>query len=258
MLGSGDNRWIVTTPRRRADLNAKARETAERLGLPFVIRDEDSFDTVFEQTGAEAIYVETDDYPLIHTHAGQLFFHENTAGRRTTHTGKPDALLRALETRPGDHILDATLGLACDALVVATSLGDGKLTGIESNPLLADLVRRGFKNYTFKKKHLKGAADKIEVVCSDHTEFMRSRGDGEFDLVYFDPMFPLTVKASPMMQRVRALADKTPLSREALDEAVRVARRRVVVKGRRGCFGPFDFPRIIQSGRTVFYGIIDV
>ncbi|MFA6448185.1 MAG: class I SAM-dependent methyltransferase [bacterium] len=258
MPGSDDNRWIVTAPRRRGALYAKAAKTAERLGLPYVERGEDSFATIFERTGAIAAFVETEDFPLIQTQAGQLFFHENTAGRRTTHPGRTDALLRALETRPDDRILDATVGLACDALVIATSLDSGKITGVESNPLLADLVSRGLKEYTFKKTHLESAADKIEIVHADHVEFMRTLGDGEYDLIYFDPMFTETVSASPMMQRVRALADKTQLSEEALREAARVARRRVVVKGRRGCFGPFNFPRIIQSGRTVFYGIIDV
>jgi 16S rRNA G966 N2-methylase RsmD len=258
MRGSGDNRWIVTTPRRRPDLNAKARETAGRLGLLFVERGVDPFHAVFARTGADAAYVETDDHPLIQTSAGQLFFHENTAGRRTMHSGRTDAVLRALDPQPGDHILDATIGLACDALVIATSPAVRKVTGVESNPLLADLVSRGLKNYTFKKKHLEAGADKITVVCGDNIAFMRSRRDAEFDLVYFDPMFTETVTASPMMQRVRAVADKTPLAEEALREAARVARRRIVVKGRRGCFDPIEFTRIIQSGRTIFYGIIDL
>jgi hypothetical protein len=258
MRGSSAERWIVTTPRRRHDLNRKARETAARLGLEFIARGVEPFDRIFERAGADAAYVETDKFPLIHTAAGEIYFHINTAGRRTSHGGEPDALIRALAPRPEDSVLDATLGIGCDALVIATQLTSGKLTGVESNPLLADLVSRGLCDYHFKKDYLREAAGRIEVVRSDHLEFLKGRADDEFDLIYFDPMFEETVAASPTMQRIKALAEKTPLTEAAVVEARRVARRRIVIKGRRGRFLPIDFPETIPSGKTIFYGIIDV
>lgn len=259
MSGSNADRWIVTTPRRRYDLNKRANETAGRLGLKFVARQADPYEKIFEETGAEAAYVETDDYPIIHTRAGDFYFHINTAGRRTKNVEEPDTLIRALEPLPGDHILDATLGIACDALVVATRLTTGIITGVESNLLLADLARRGLNDYDYKRKeYLKQAALRIEVVNADHKEFLRGCADGEYDLIYFDPMFEETVVTSNSMQRQRAVADMEPLSTEAVSEAKRVAKRRIVIKGRRGRFLPVEFDRILSSGKTIFYGIIDV
>ncbi len=258
MHGSSDDPWIVTTPRRRTDLEMKARATAERLGVRFISRGADPFHIIFERTGAHAAIVETDEHPVIQTAAGSFFFHENTAGLRTSHNGETDALLRALDPQADDHVLDATLGIACDALVIATSLESGRLLGLESNPLIADVVARGLVEYSFKKKHLKAAAEHIDVLRADHSEFLKNRAENEFDLVYFDPMFSETVTASSSMQRIREIADKTPLSGETLREAGRVARRRIVVKGRRGCFEPIEFDRIIPSGKSIFYGIIDV
>ena len=62
------------------------------------------------------------------------------------------------------------------------------------------------------------------------------------------------------MQRIREIAQDTPLDIETLTLARRAARRRVVIKGRRGCFLNLDsqFDEIVPSGGTVFYGIINV
>lgn len=261
MHGSSAEPWVVTTPRKRGDLNGAAERTARRLGLPFVERGDSSFDAIFERSGASAIYVEMDEHALIQTKAGPIIYHEGTAVLRTKKKKEPDALLRALEPLPGDRVLDATLGMACDSLVIATRLIDGKITGLESNILLADLVARGLKDRRFKRKHIEEAARMIEVVHTDHLDFLRRCGDGAFDLVYFDPMFSETVEASSSMKRIKQIADDRPLNVEALAEAERVARRRIVVKGRRGIFEPIvfsRFPRIIPSGRSIFYGIIDV
>ena len=50
------------------------------------------------------------------------------------------------------------------------------------------------------------------------------------DVVYLDPMFRYSVQGSSNMQPLHQIADRRPLRRELLQEACRVARRRVVVK----------------------------
>jgi 16S rRNA (guanine1516-N2)-methyltransferase len=258
MHGSSGDRWIVTTPRKRADLNPAGEHTARRLGLRFAARGETSFAALFEQFGVAGIYVETDEGPLIETRFGSIIYHENTSPLRTKKGAKPDALLRALEPRPADSVLDATIGMGCDSLVIATALDAGRVTGLESSILLADLVARGLTNREFKKKHISEAAARIKVARADHLDFLRGCADGSYDLIYFDPMFAESVEASTVMRRIRQIADARPLSSDALAEARRAARRRIVVKGRRGFFEDIEFDRIIQSGNTVFYGVIDV
>jgi len=259
MSGSSAEPWVVTTPRKRFDLNAKAEETAARLNLRFAVRGDNSVDKLLESMNAKGLYVETDGAPLIQTSEGAFRFHENTSGQRTKNLGATDALLRALEPRPSDNVLDATLGIACDALVIATALtGGGKLVGLESCPILADMTRRGIESCDIKAANIREASRRIHVVSADHSEYMRRANDGEFDLVYFDPMFPETVAGSAAMRRMRAVADERPLSAESISQAIRIAARRVVVKGRRGYFNDIRFSKIIESGRSIYYGVIEV
>jgi len=249
---------IVTTPRKRDDLEARAIETSRRIKLPYVPRNERSYEKIFEETGAYAIYVEGSEEPFVHTRKGKLFFHENTSGMRTGTPGQADTLTKALGLKADHLVLDATLGLATDSLVAASHLGSGRITGLESNPMLADITSRGLKEYTFSSGRLQSAAARIKVVNADHREFLRKCGDDDYDEVYFDPMFQKTVEQSSSMQRLREIAEKAPLDIETVEEACRVARRRVVVKARRGCFGSIEFTSVMPSGNRIIYGIIEV
>ncbi len=253
-----ENICVVTTPRKRTDLEPRAIETAVRTGLTYIPRNEYSFVKIFEKTGAAAIYVEADDAPFIQTQKGRFFYHENTAGMRTKNVSVPDPVIRALDVRPGDSIIDATMGLGCDSLVIATALGGGSLIGIESSVPIADIVKRGLNDYSYTSDALADAAKKITVIRADNIEYLRKCSDSSADTVYFDPMFTDTIETSSSMQRLKQLADHSPLTTEVIEEARRVARRRVAVKTRRGSFGAIGFTDVIPSGNTIIYGIIRI
>mgnify|MGYP006287075325 CR=1 FL=1 len=249
---------IVTTPRKREDIEPRAIETSRRLRLPYIPRNDRSYTRMMEDTGAAAIYVEGSEAPFIHSGKGRLFFHENTAGMRTKKPVVSDKVVKALDVRADYLVLDCTLGLATDALVVASCLGGGRVIGLESNVMIADIVKRGLKDYSFTSSRLESAAARIKVIHSAHTDFLKKSGDGEYDCVYFDPMFEKTIEESSSMQRLRAVADTSPLSPDAVREACRVARHRVVVKCRRGCFGELEFTDVYPSGNRIIYGIVEV
>ena len=250
---------IVTTPREREDLESAAQATARRLGLKFVPRAGLSLKKLFEEFGVAGVWVEGET-PVLHTRLGPIKYHEGSAVLRTKpNRTERDALARALDLRPDDHILDATPGMAVDALVAATYLNDsGRITGVEASPLLCELVRLGLRRHTFKTPALAAAAQRIELVCASHAEYLESCGGDSFDAVYFDPMFDHTVQASAMMQRIRCVAVEDPLTPEALALAGRAARRCVVVKTRRGFFSDINFHDYIPSGSSVGYGVIHV
>ncbi|MFH1538674.1 MAG: class I SAM-dependent methyltransferase, partial [bacterium] len=154
---------------------------------------------------------------------------------------------------------DCTLGLACDALVAAAHAGDGgEVVGLERNLLLHTLVSDGLREYGFSSPALAGAARRIRPVLVDHLEYLESCEKKSFDVVYFDPFFEKTVPASASMQVMREVSELRGLSAEAVEAASRVARKRVVVKCRRGEFGKFEFDRTIEAGNRVIYGIIDL
>ncbi|MEW6203605.1 MAG: class I SAM-dependent methyltransferase, partial [bacterium] len=215
-----------------------------------------SYERLFREHGAKAVLIITDEAPFIHTKKGKIFFHENTAGRRTKNPEHRDPLIRIIEPNPNDTILDCTLGLACDALVAASSLTDGCVVGLELNPLLEYLVRDGLCSYRFSSPALTAAARRIKTINTDHLDFLRRCKDDSYDIVYFDPMFISPVEASQSMQRIREIAETEPLSDDSVREACRVARRKVIIKGRRGCFAALKFNEILPAGNRVFYGAL--
>jgi 16S rRNA (guanine1516-N2)-methyltransferase len=140
--------------------------------------------------------------------------------------GEVDPLVRDASLRPGDEVLDATLGLGGDALVAAQATG-ARVLGIEKSALLA-----AFSCCTLRRLPRHGAAPGrlVEVVLGDHRVVLAQAKDRSFDVVLLDPMFDKAGAAGPLFDLVRQNADHAPLDRETLAQAQRVARRGVLVK----------------------------
>ena len=249
---------IVTTSRGRRDLGDRARAAAARLDVPFVPREGTSFNKMFDEYDAACVWVETGEAPVVNTRRGAITYHEGTSVLRTKWLPqKTDPLARALDLQPGDSVLDATLGMGWEALVVAAHLGPGgAVTGIEASLVLCELVRFGLENYRFRTARLAQAAARITPVHACHADFLARCEPGSYDAVYFDPMFERTVQASTMMQRIREVAVDDALSPDLLHRAVKIARRRVAVKCRRGEFMDFAFDDFIPSGGSVGYAVV--
>ena len=140
-----------------------------------------------------------------------------------------DQLVRVAGLREGERVLDCTLGLGADAQVAARLVGPGgSVIALEKSPALYLLARHGLKGL---ERH--PAACAVSVVYADAAEFLRTLPDGAFDVVLFDPMFESPKKAQPGFALLRRHADYSPLTRETVEEARRVARRVVVLKGSR-------------------------
>jgi hypothetical protein len=129
------------------------------------------------------------------------------------------------------------------------------VVGIEASPALAAWVAEGLRRLDLEP------ARRIEVRAGDHEAALAALPDRSFDAVFFDPMFRHARAEPGGFALLRRLADPRPLSREALDRARRVARRRVVVKD--GAPG-WDLARLgltpLPSARGAhrYYGVIDV
>jgi hypothetical protein len=84
--------------------------------------------------------------------------------------------------------------------------------------------------------------------------------DRSFDIVYFDPMFRAPILKSSNVNPIRTLANMQPLTAEAIQQACRLARKKVVVKD---AAGSSEFARLgintIVGGKysSISYGIID-
>lgn len=237
---------------------------ATELGVRFVERRERGVERTLDEEGLASLVVVSAEGIFWQPRAGgRFFFHPNMAFvriRSAERSGLADPLVRAARIAPGDRVLDATLGLGADAIVVSHTLGAaGTLVGIEASPLIAALVRRGLATYPHR---LAPALRRIEVVRGDHRALLADPAwaGGGWDAILFDPMFERTVSASNGLDGVRLLACYDRLAPATLAAARRLVRKAVVVKGRRedGCLASLGPDHIVHGRHNrVAYGVFE-
>lgn len=206
-----------------------------------------------------------------------LFFHPSMALLRMINIkrGIGDRFLNALKVEAGDLIIDATMGIASDALISAWAVGvKGKVIAIEYASLIYLLVNEGLKqlketdapkvtNIDKEKawQDLAQAASRIETICADHNSLLTQLPDDSVDIIYFDPMFRDTVVTSSSIKPLKNLSHPEPLQIETIKQACRVARKRIVLKERKngGEFERLGF-RIIEDGKysSISFGVIEL
>lgn len=140
--------------------------------------------------------------------------------------GPPDPLVAAADLKAGERVLDATLGLAGDALLAAQATNT-TVVGLEQSGLLGAFTQAGL---TRLPGHGREPGSLIDVRHQDHRSFLKAQQTGSFDVVLLDPMFRIKGDAGPLFDLLRAHADHAELTKETLTEARRVARRGVLVK----------------------------
>ncbi len=133
-----------------------------------------------------------------------------------------DPLVRVLDLRPGERVLDCTLGFGHDALVLAAAGADVLALEVFA-PLLA-FTLSGLSAYH-------PAGRRVHARRADHAAFLAAAPADTFDHVYLDPMFPpAEAGISNTWSALRTFAVGPRLPRAVLLDALRVARRTVVVK----------------------------
>lgn len=238
-------------------------QLAKQLHVTYHRRQKEGLPKMFQRLQkSEAIVVTREGVRWQGRKGHHFFFHPSMSQLRVQamSAGKEDPLVAVAGVRKGDHVLDCTLGLASDAIVSAVAVGDeGRVVGLESEPIIALLVEHGLKTYKSDVTLLEEAMRSIKVVCADYESFLARCPDRSFDLIFFDPMFRQTVHASAGMRALKHLAESRPLDSDAVDQAMRVARRRIVLKERRGSseFARLGF-RVVRESHTHALGIIDI
>ena len=224
---TGSQRPLVVTTAPSGD-PAEARELADRFGLRAEFRsDKRVADLLREAIGA----------PVLVLGSRRADLHERGRTYRATvgmaflrvlrlRKGETDPLVANAALRPGDSVLDATLGLGGDALVCAQVTGSPVL-GLEMNPTIAAFTQAALRRLP---RQAREPARLIHVIRADHREWLKRQPTGSFDVVLLDPMFRRTGDAAPLFELLRAHAEHSPLDPQTLREAQRVARRGVLVK----------------------------
>lgn len=173
--------------------------------------------------------------------------------------GRGQTIARAVGLKGGANpsVLDATAGLGRDAFVLA-SLGC-TVTLVERSPVVAALLEDGLRraaehpdtaSIVARMRLLQGNAIAILSGLDD---------DARPEVVYLDPMFPPRGKAAQVKKEMRlfhTLVGKDEDAAELLTQALKVARKRVVVKRPRlapAIDGPK--PSMVIEGKTTRYDV---
>lgn len=242
----------------------RARDYATKLGIAYVERGSYSVAGVSRQAGGcSVLVVLQQEIRLYQPDVEVMTFHPSMAFVRAKRLfkGIPDVMLEAAGIQDGDHVLDCTAGLGADSMMFAVGVGErGKVIAVEASQELAALLHTGLSTYTSSVPAFDEALARIEVRHQDHLSLLKKLPDQSVDIVYFDPMFRHPVMESSSLSPLRSLANHAALTEEAVAEACRVARRRVVLKEKKGC-GEFDrlgFTVQIRPHSNIVYGVIAV
>lgn len=226
---------VTTTKNPQNNQLLKIKEIQEKLNLSYVERKNYSIADLIEKYNCDYLFVVKRDKLVLADINTELFWHPNMAllKIKAMQKGESDPIIKAMDLKKGDSVLDCTLGFAADSLVVSSYLGDrGTIIGTEFNKFIAYLTAEGLKNYNTDDLEIKSAMQRIKIINADYRDYLKSLEDKSFDIVYFDPMFKVPNKKSAFMNSLRPFAEHSYLTSEIINEALRVARKRVVAKDR--------------------------
>ncbi|MDQ0253626.1 hypothetical protein J2S74_000998 [Evansella vedderi] len=256
---------IVTTSGRPNDsIIREAEKIAKELNIPYKSRNKQSVDGMIAKHKASVIVVGKE---RITAQALQeqdpFFFHPNAAmfrAKRWMKT-KEDPLVQACNLKEGDSFLDATMGLASDAIIASLATGpNGEVIGIEESEMIAFIVKSGLSNYESNVSEIDEALRRIRVYSHSNLEWLRKAETDSMDVVYFDPMFEEEVSGSNGFDPMRPFTVKSSFTEEVLEEAKRVAKKRVVLKDhfRSDRFQKFGFSVQVRPSATYHFGTIEM
>ncbi len=224
---------VTTSLRENENLTTKAKKISHLLNAPFFHRRNQGIQDMIESNDMLGILVVCSSKITFISHGGEFFYHPGIAKLRIKEikNGKTDQMIKAMDLKHGDSLLDCTLGLGSDALIASYFTGSGNIIGLEKSTIIGLIVSEGMKSYVDNSDpDLMGAMRKIKVISTDHRDYIKTLPDNSVDIVYFDPMFRAPNKKSCSINTLRPLADYAPLSQETIKDAFRVARKRVVIK----------------------------
>ena len=250
---------IVSTKKKPSLEDIKrAKEISKALNLPYFKRGKLTIEKLFKKVKeifktdkVRLLLVENLNLKLITPNKKELFFHPGLLKIRFLNILKKekqnidsndDLFYKVLDLKEGDLVLDCNLGLCQDALLCAYKTKN-TVIGLEIDKVIALVVRDGLKKYNFtgKMKIFNKLKENLYTVCIDNKKYLETAKDNSFDVVYFSPMFINPKWECSQMMPLREIAIKSFPDKETLENAKRVARKRVVIKINKGAHELFDY-----------------
>ncbi|WP_419956331.1 class I SAM-dependent methyltransferase [Neobacillus niacini] len=226
--------FVTTAGRTNEQMIEKAIEIADKLAVLYIPRRKKSIQTLQIETNSECIVAGKERLELFSLGEEQpFFFHPNSAMFRIKRlaNGEHDPFAEAAQLTKGMTFLDCTLGLASDSIVASYLVGDeGMVTGTEAQKFLAFLVKEGLKTWDSEIFDMNRAMASIKVIHSHALDYLKSLPDKSVDCVYFDPMFDESIIESDGIRALGHIALYDDLNEETIEEALRVSKKRVLLK----------------------------
>ena len=255
---------IVTTGGRTNDVFVKrAKEIAIELSLPYVNRQKKSVQKLQDEFQANIVVVSKERLELYsYGSNAPFFFHPNSAAFRMKRllNGEQDLFLQATGLQNGDRFLDTTAGLCSDSIIAAYAVGEnGLVHACEKDDLVSYIVRQGLNSYETDATELLNSMRSVKLVHQDAMEFLKNTETDSYDVVYMDPMFEEVIEESTNFQALREAGVHQGLTDEWVEEAKRVAKRRVVLKAhfRSPLFEQYHFKQLTRLTSKFHYGILE-
>jgi Putative SAM-dependent methyltransferase len=257
--------FVTTCGRANEKVIGKALQIASDLKIPYIDRGKKSLSHHMDRLGRDCLVAGKERLELHEREkSGEpFFFHPNSASFRIKRLmrGERDPLVEAARLEEGMSFLDCTLGLASDSIIASHIIGtDGRVKGIEANEYIAYIISEGLKNWVSPLEDLNEAMKRVEVCYGNFEEKLIDCGDKSMDVVYFDPMFEEALTDSTGINPIRNWAAYTPLTAEVIEEAKRVARKRIVMKNhyQSPLFDQHGFQVIKRPSAKFHFGVIEL
>lgn len=257
---------IITTAFDETEaLRLQAEALSLKLNIPFYSRNKKTIKYLLEQVDSD-IFVVNNQRGLSYYQKGfeEVFFHPNMAMHRIKQLerGQKDSLVTACQLQSGMSFLDCNLGLASDTLVANYIVGEeGKVISLEKSFPLAIVVEEGLRYYAkHEKREWESLIERVKIKNNDNLEYLKGCPSDSFDVVYFDFMFDHSIESSHGIKVIKPIVSYDLMTHEHVQEALRVAKKRVVVKSNYGNHTiqelGFEIKRENQK-RHFFYGVIE-
>ncbi len=254
---------ITTAGRTNIEMKKQAIVIAEQLEAKFIDRKKRSVQAIQKTEGEDCIVVGKERlelYPI--GEKAPFFFHPNSAMFRIKRLmkGEHDPFIDATRLKKGSTLLDCTLGLASDSIVASFVVGEtGKVIGVEGNRYIGYIVKTGLKKWESGIPLINEAMARIHVIQKRSLEVLQSLPDQSYDCVYFDPMFEEHILESDGIRALSKFAIYEEFTDELIEEALRVASERVVLKDhfRSKRFKEFNFNVYERKTAKFHFGVIE-
>jgi len=220
----------ITTSQTRKHLIDTALKISAEINIKYIPRNNLSLENIKIQNDLLHLLVVREDKIIVDD---QYFFHPGMAVPRIKmiKKGEIDPMIQAMDIREGDSILDCTLGMANDGIVASFVVGQkGTVIGTESSPIIYTITKWGLANYQKGSKDSQKAMRNIQVFNLNYEDYLEKLPGDSLDVVYFDPMFDVPLLRSNGINGLRTFANYEKINENIIKKAIRVARKRVVIK----------------------------